>query len=299
MQFAGSIREKPQWWEKVQDASLCAKWIAEAKEQDELFSDQNLAYMIEELRWQAANQRDGGVQPAPVDGVWQADGAVDEALQAALVAGVASLENVPEAKIDYHPGTNKQVIDLVHPSLYCFRIGYTKETQEPFGLADALTLFGAGYAMGKKPPPIDESPDSSAAADGSSSSASAAAAAAPAVGRVRRAPRRWESKGDYSESQYFAWLPAEFAVDDDGKVSIESYINNLHPGQSIQPRDQPCERRRHVSDRKGCARALSLTVTCLLHPSFFVLSFLQWSTPTCIPCWSASARSSSRCGSAC
>ena len=260
MQFAGSIREKPLWWEKVRDAALCAKWIAEAKEQNELFNDKNLTFMIEELRWQADTQREGGVQPAAVDGVWQADGVVDEALKASLIAGVASLENVPEAKIDYHPGTNKQVIDLVHPSLYCFRIGHTKETQEPFGLADALTLFGAGYAMGKKPPPIEQS--SEPQADEASASAAAAAAAAPAPGRAGRAkPPRWAAKDDYSESSYFAWLPAEFAVDDEGKVAIESYINNLHPGQS---QEQPCvaSRAPHWRARDSVARLAAWLNQC-------------------------------------
>ncbi|KAJ2170960.1 hypothetical protein EV181_007885, partial [Coemansia sp. RSA 532] len=30
-------------------------------------------------------------------------------------------------------------------------------------------------------------------------------------------------------SEKFCWLPTEFRIDDDGAVTIESYINNLHP----------------------------------------------------------------------
>jgi hypothetical protein len=30
-------------------------------------------------------------------------------------------------------------------------------------------------------------------------------------------------------SKKFQWLPAEFVVDGDGRATIESYINNLHP----------------------------------------------------------------------
>jgi hypothetical protein len=144
MRFAGSILEKPRWFDKVHDAAVCARWMAEAKAKDLTFNDKNLTYMLDELRWQAATQRQDGMQPAAVDGVWQADGVVDAELKAALVACVAKLENVPEEQRDYHPGTDKQVIDLVHPSLYCLRIGQTKQTVDPIGLAECVHTFGAG-----------------------------------------------------------------------------------------------------------------------------------------------------------
>jgi hypothetical protein len=32
---------------------------------------------------------------------------------------IAVLENIPEEKKDWHPGSNGQVLDIVHPSLYC------------------------------------------------------------------------------------------------------------------------------------------------------------------------------------
>lgn len=35
------------------------------------------------------------------------------------------LENVPAEQRDYHPGSSKQVIDLVHPSLYPLQYGHT------------------------------------------------------------------------------------------------------------------------------------------------------------------------------
>ena len=231
MQFGASIREKPQWWIKVNDPAITAKWVAEAKAQSDAFNDKNLAYMIDELKWQASQRDiDGPIQVSVTDGVWQADGLVPEELKARLLAGVAKLEEIPEDKHDYHPGTNKQVVDLVHPSLYCLRIGHSKETKEPFGVADALTMFGAGEVKGKAPPPLIDPPTVAADGSASSSSASSAAAAAvvPAPGR-RSASEPWANKRDYAESKHFAWLPAEFSVSDQGKVRIDSYINNLHP----------------------------------------------------------------------
>lgn len=47
-----------------------------------------------------------------------------------LVEGVKALENVPEHLKDWHPGSGKQVLDLVHPSLYCYVQGVTKEVKE-------------------------------------------------------------------------------------------------------------------------------------------------------------------------
>jgi hypothetical protein len=42
-----------------------------------------------------------------------------------LKIAVSALENVPQTKKDWHPGSNGQVLDLVHPSLYCIVYGRT------------------------------------------------------------------------------------------------------------------------------------------------------------------------------
>jgi hypothetical protein len=36
---------------------------------------------------------------------------------------------------------------------------------------------------------------------------------------------------EFRWSAELAWLPAEFAADAEGRVRIESYVNNLHPQQ--------------------------------------------------------------------
>lgn len=43
----------------------------------------------------------------------------------ALRSGVKKLEDVPENEKDWHPGSNNQVLDLVHPSMYCLVYGRT------------------------------------------------------------------------------------------------------------------------------------------------------------------------------
>lgn len=64
--------------------------------------------------------KDGSIEVAAVDYTWQSDALIDDKLRSDLIAGVSALENVEDAQKDWHPGSNNQVLDLVHPSLYCF-----------------------------------------------------------------------------------------------------------------------------------------------------------------------------------
>ena len=50
---------------------------------------------------------------------------VPKNLNDALRAEVAKLEDIPEDERDWHPGSNEQVLDLVHPSLHCVVYGRT------------------------------------------------------------------------------------------------------------------------------------------------------------------------------
>ncbi|RVD87213.1 uncharacterized protein DFL_001456 [Arthrobotrys flagrans] len=58
-----------------------------------------------------------GLEP-DMDCVWRSDSLVDEELRKELIDAVATLENVPDDQKDWHPGSNGQVLDLVHPSLW-------------------------------------------------------------------------------------------------------------------------------------------------------------------------------------
>lgn len=57
--------------------------------------------------------------------IWQSDRLVEEDLRSGLMRCVSALENVPEDQKDWHPRANEQVLDLVHPSLYCIVYGRT------------------------------------------------------------------------------------------------------------------------------------------------------------------------------
>lgn len=118
MQFSSRIRAKPGWFEKMNDAGIVARWTQEAVAQG--LTEAQVRYVLAEIVHYAA-LRDGrtGIEVSAVDGVWQSDTLVDDELTSRLRNAVRVLEQVPEAEQDWHPGSDGQVLDLVHPSLFC------------------------------------------------------------------------------------------------------------------------------------------------------------------------------------
>ncbi|MEY7978431.1 DUF4246 domain-containing protein [Streptomyces pilosus] len=112
------IRAKPGWFDKRNDADVVARWTREAVEQG--LTEAQVRYVLAELGHYAA-LRDGrtGIEVSAVDGVWQSDTLIDDRLRTRLREAVRVLEEVPEAERDWHPGSGRQVLDLVHPSLFC------------------------------------------------------------------------------------------------------------------------------------------------------------------------------------
>ncbi|MFD5268924.1 DUF4246 domain-containing protein [Streptomyces sp. NPDC058335] len=118
MQCSSHIRAKPRWFDKMNDADIVARWTEEAVAQG--LTEAQVRYVLAELHHYAA-LREGrtGVEVSAVDGVWQSDTLVDDKLRSRLREAVRVLEEVPEAEKDWHPGSDGQVLDLVHPSLFC------------------------------------------------------------------------------------------------------------------------------------------------------------------------------------
>ncbi|MFD9464009.1 DUF4246 domain-containing protein [Streptomyces sp. NPDC060027] len=118
VQCSAHIRAKPAWFDKMNDAEVVARWMQEAVAQG--LTEAQVRYVLAELVHYAA-LRDGrtGVEVSAVDGVWQSDTLVDDKLRSRLREAVQVLEQVAEAEQDWHPGSDGQVLDLVHPSLFC------------------------------------------------------------------------------------------------------------------------------------------------------------------------------------
>ncbi|MFF9277059.1 DUF4246 domain-containing protein [Streptomyces griseosporeus] len=118
LECSSHIRAKPGWFEKMNDAAIVARWTREAIDQG--LTEAQVRYILDELAHYAA-LRDGqtGIEVSAVDGVWHSDALVDDKLSSRLREAVRVLEDVPEAEKDWHPGSDGQVLDLVHPSLFC------------------------------------------------------------------------------------------------------------------------------------------------------------------------------------
>lgn len=125
MQCSSHIRAKPGWFDKMNDADIVARWTQEAVAQG--LTEAQVRYVLDELVHYAA-LRDGrtGIEVSAVDGVWQSDTLVDDKLGSRLREAVRVLEQVPEAEKDWHPGSDGQVLDLVHPSLFCLVKGVSE-----------------------------------------------------------------------------------------------------------------------------------------------------------------------------
>ncbi|TFK50233.1 hypothetical protein OE88DRAFT_1753982 [Heliocybe sulcata] len=222
--FAGEILEKPNWWTKIDrpgkfvieeddtDEDIdCAAYAEEphrkAKADEEAdcvwrnnklwpnakISDAQLDYIFGWLRW-LADKRDArtGTEMMHIPNVYQSYNLISPELREALLKGASTLESVSDAEKDWHPNSNNQVLDLVHPSLYCFYIGKSFVKRPEDGTLHV--------------PAVEEYIQS----------------------RVDIASReeRWSTM-----SKQHQWLPTDFSVSDMGEVKCLSYINNLYPDE--------------------------------------------------------------------
>ncbi|EIN12310.1 hypothetical protein PUNSTDRAFT_118210 [Punctularia strigosozonata HHB-11173 SS5] len=134
--LSSTIREKPRWHEKFQDPAVQQKWREEVLEQQGVSVPRNLAltpnminYVLGELTAYASlRDPETGIEVGPYDRIWKSDELVPEDLRLELLDAISPLENVPEDERDWHPRSNGQVLDLVHPSLYPIVYGTTFDT---------------------------------------------------------------------------------------------------------------------------------------------------------------------------
>ncbi|KAL7622746.1 hypothetical protein AAE478_006424 [Parahypoxylon ruwenzoriense] len=201
MDFMNQVTDKPNWVEKVFDETIIAEWREEASsgqpqnldlDGDVFFSSDMFEYCIKELRDKAEKAKKTGIVnifDAEV-GVAKSDTIISPPLADALKAGVRGLEDVPDILKDWQPGSDKKVLDLLHPSLFPLVHGKTRVL--PRGkvpLENCASFIGKGQATH----PWEQRP-------------------------LRRPAMRREDQ----------WLPSDIEWTEAG-TRIASYINNLHP----------------------------------------------------------------------
>jgi Protein of unknown function (DUF4246) len=202
LQFMNEVTDKPNWHIKVKDDSLAEKWKGEAMQQIN-FTERMATYCVDELRWRAEKFEKTGFVFVYNGDVVKSDKAVSEELKHRLQKAAEKLENIPTEDKDYHPNSNEQVWDLVHPSLFPLVYGSSRILRdEVVGLDDCMSRCGTGEIL-------------------------------PVPSQPQEQPRRWNATPLYSTK--FQWLPCDvkLSMESSGytaiKCSIWSYINNLHP----------------------------------------------------------------------
>jgi hypothetical protein len=213
-----AIRAKPDWQRKSEDEAIVSRWRDELKGQspvrppppaphEEASDDEDeptikeslIDYALQELEHYKHIEKllgEGTFVPGVDEHVFVGKNPVGEDLKKTLKEQVVKLleENKPK---DWHPGSDEQVLDLVHPSLYPLQYQITPVLPEDYPNKIGIEC-GLDRLKDCAPMP---------------------AYSGPAKKEVAQ----------YGISTKFQWLPAIFDVDRNGKVQIESYINGLHP----------------------------------------------------------------------
>ncbi|CAO3571433.1 unnamed protein product [Mortierella alpina] len=142
MAASNAIREKPDWWIKYKDPAIASRWRQEIMDASVqrgggwVMREEQVDCVFKELDWYAEKcqkQIDSGVE-APIemaiDCTRRSDGLIPSDLKERLLACVQKLKDVPDHLKDWHPGSNNQVLDIVHPSLYPVIAGRTLVTED-------------------------------------------------------------------------------------------------------------------------------------------------------------------------
>ncbi|KAG8931359.1 hypothetical protein FRC01_001461 [Tulasnella sp. 417] len=191
-----SLRSKSSWWTKYKDEAIRSKWKAEALAAPVIGLDKLLEpevdYVLDELAgYEKLRDEETGIQASALPFPHTL---IPAELRDRLKEAVKVLENVPDDKKDWHPRSDGQVLDLVHPSLYPIVYGRTLR-----------------YPEGTKPEErkVEDF--------------------RPVV-----APDQNVTPGEsWSFSDKFAWLSTDFEIAQDGNsAKAVSYINNLHPSHT-------------------------------------------------------------------
>lgn len=214
LELMNALSDKPDWEKKVFDEEIVEKWHQEALGMPRI-SENAWQWCVSELRDKARMFEKTGFVPAFDSGCGciKSDVLVGDELRQELIRAVQPLQNVPAEDKDWHPRSNDQVLNLVHPSLYPLVYGSTRVLTQGGQVQLDKPFDSYGKSEVAKPQDLVYADD-------------------------REHGRRWyyystELQEKSLFSTKFQWLPCEveFQSDKSNDVKITSYINNLHPLQ--------------------------------------------------------------------
>ncbi|KAJ2840770.1 hypothetical protein FBU31_000133, partial [Coemansia sp. 'formosensis'] len=210
MNMSSAIRARPDWTDTLNDADTRAGWAAEARALK--VTDLEFRYVLDELTYYPSlHSPDSSVRLSAADGVWFSDALIDAETTKGLKDYAAILENVPDSQKDWHPAARTRILNLIDPSLFPLIYGRSWLHHEP---STSTSVTRTLDTLGELPGSLEGWRQAQLAPD--------------ALKSECYLPVFNKKQASYA-SDRFSWLPSEFRVDDNGAVTIESYINNLHP----------------------------------------------------------------------
>lgn len=216
------IRSKPNWVEDLNGLEKVVEWQKAAKAQK--LTEREVEYLYGELAYyqKLCKEAPPGVVLSAVEKVWQSDEAVDCHTSKTFRDHVKVLEDIPAKLKDWQTGKKNQVLLLIDPSLYPIMYECTPILSYPITEPQAALDVKSFGTFHEKLDNWD-------------------------VYSKYGIPEVVDSEGGFQQNAYIkrreaekylsrssCWLPTDFRVAEDGTVTIESYINNLHPVKHAQ-----------------------------------------------------------------
>ncbi|ETO24677.1 hypothetical protein RFI_12481 [Reticulomyxa filosa] len=204
-----AIKEKDEWEKKIENEEIVTKWRKEATKKSMKVGDfESAITMLKQMRDKTlltTGDIDYSKVPTPPSTLVLEDpNLIDLHLHQQLITYVTKhLEPKREEDKDWHPDTKEMVLDLVHPSLFCYIHGVS-----PVSIGEEQ--FEKAFGSNKKE--LEEA--------------------------IRSMSYEWMRMKDVKEqivsNSRYQWLPSEVKIlTTEGKVKaqFESYINNLDKGK--------------------------------------------------------------------
>lgn len=141
---------------QIFDETITAKWKEEALKTPMVnMTPAMVEWCIAELRFKSKGyEQKQGVSVFNGD-VVKSDNTVPESVRLALIEAARLLEDVPPGEQDWHPHSDGQVLDLVHPSLFPLVYGRSRILPEgKVKLESCLEKIGEGETI-----PVPKLPD--------------------------------------------------------------------------------------------------------------------------------------------
>ena len=138
IQISGAIRDRREWWVKIQQPSIVSSWRQEYSiGHPSSIDSHKFELAISEARFFAQQFSTNVAKPAPAEGCFMRDGLPAD-LQDCINRDIHRLrgfspvgknlwvdgithEEMKAQSIDFHPGSNGMVVDLVHPGYVCVK----------------------------------------------------------------------------------------------------------------------------------------------------------------------------------